>query len=418
MTALVWLTRDLRVHDHPALTAALEAHERVIPVFCLDDRLLHGRHASGPRTQFMLECLHQLGDALRERGGGLVIRRAPPERGAARAGARDRSARECTAPRTRARSPAGARVVCNSSSSAQGRGCAPKPGLHAVDDLGSASVLPTGEPFRVFSPFHRAWSPGRPARGPTGAGRAAAAAVAPPAPGRLPLARRARARVGSRRSAAAAARDPAGSGSSASSTGLCAPTPTAAISPARTARRASRRTCTSAACPYARSRSRLPRGRRPGGVPPAAVLARLPSPRPAAQPRTTLTPELQSPLPRPCDGAAMTSGSPPGAKGAPAIRSSTPACASCGARAGCTTACGSWSARSSRRTSRSTGAPASGGSCAGWSTATRPTTTATGSGSHRSAPTRSRRTGGSTTRPATSSVSIPTASTSAVTSPS
>ena len=55
MTALVWFRRDLRVHDHPALRAALDAHERVVPVFCLDDRLLHGRHASGPRTQFLLE---------------------------------------------------------------------------------------------------------------------------------------------------------------------------------------------------------------------------------------------------------------------------------------------------------------------------------------------------------------------------
>jgi hypothetical protein len=26
-----------------------------VPVFCLDDGLLAGRHASGPRTQFLLE---------------------------------------------------------------------------------------------------------------------------------------------------------------------------------------------------------------------------------------------------------------------------------------------------------------------------------------------------------------------------
>ena len=51
-----------------------------MPVFCLDDRLLHGRHASGPRTQFLLECLADLDGALRERGGGLVVRRGPPER--------------------------------------------------------------------------------------------------------------------------------------------------------------------------------------------------------------------------------------------------------------------------------------------------------------------------------------------------
>jgi hypothetical protein len=47
MTALLWLTRDLRVHDHPALRAALDRCERVVPVFCFDDRLLGGRHASG-----------------------------------------------------------------------------------------------------------------------------------------------------------------------------------------------------------------------------------------------------------------------------------------------------------------------------------------------------------------------------------
>jgi deoxyribodipyrimidine photo-lyase len=60
MTALIWFTRDLRVHDHPALRAALEWGETLIPVFCLDDRLLTGRNASGPRTQFMLECLADL----------------------------------------------------------------------------------------------------------------------------------------------------------------------------------------------------------------------------------------------------------------------------------------------------------------------------------------------------------------------
>ena len=94
MTALVWLTRDLRVHDHPALRAALERHERVVPVFCFEDRLLHGRHASGPRTQFLLECLADLDAALRERGGGLVVRRGPAERELARLAARGRAPSE------------------------------------------------------------------------------------------------------------------------------------------------------------------------------------------------------------------------------------------------------------------------------------------------------------------------------------
>ena len=70
MVALVWFRRDLRVHDHPALCAALASREQVVPVFCLDDRLLHGRHASGPRTAFLLECLADLDRQLAERGAG------------------------------------------------------------------------------------------------------------------------------------------------------------------------------------------------------------------------------------------------------------------------------------------------------------------------------------------------------------
>ena len=49
-TAIVWFRRDLRVHDHPALTAAARSADRVVPVFVLDDALLRGRFESGPRA--------------------------------------------------------------------------------------------------------------------------------------------------------------------------------------------------------------------------------------------------------------------------------------------------------------------------------------------------------------------------------
>src|SRR4051794_41900409 len=81
MTALLWLTRDLRVHDHPALHAALDGHGTVVPVFCLDDRLLYGRHRSVPRMRFLLECLVDLDASLRSRGSALLIRHGPPEAG-------------------------------------------------------------------------------------------------------------------------------------------------------------------------------------------------------------------------------------------------------------------------------------------------------------------------------------------------
>src|SRR5690348_3552180 len=56
-TSLVWFRRDLRVHDHPPLRAALDASERVVPVFVLDDRLLG---ASAGREAFLFACLKDL----------------------------------------------------------------------------------------------------------------------------------------------------------------------------------------------------------------------------------------------------------------------------------------------------------------------------------------------------------------------
>ena len=148
MTALIWFTRDLRVHDHPALTAALEEHEQVVPVFCLDHRLLGGRHASGPRTQFLLECLRDLDDALRDRGSRLVVRHAAPERAlpelAAEVGAEEVYCSADSGPFARAR----ARAVRSS----LGARLRARPGLHAVDDLAWAKA------YKVFSPFHRAWA--------------------------------------------------------------------------------------------------------------------------------------------------------------------------------------------------------------------------------------------------------------------
>ena len=152
MTALVWLTRDLRAHDHPALRAALERRERVVPVFCFDDRLLRGRHVSGPRTQFMLECLADLDERL---GGLVVFRQGSPERELP-ALARDANATEMhfssdSGPFARKRIERVLRVMREA-----GVDCFAHPGLHAVDDLGGLCTQ-AGKPYTVFSPFHRRW---------------------------------------------------------------------------------------------------------------------------------------------------------------------------------------------------------------------------------------------------------------------
>jgi deoxyribodipyrimidine photo-lyase len=152
VTAIVWFTRDLRVHDHPALRAALDRAERVVPVFCFDDRLLAGRNGSGPRTQFMLECLADLDDRL---GGLLVIRRGPPERElpalAREAGAGEVHLSADSGPFARGRMERVRGALGDA-----GVGCFAHPGLHAVDDLEELRTQ-AGGPYTVFTPFHRAW---------------------------------------------------------------------------------------------------------------------------------------------------------------------------------------------------------------------------------------------------------------------
>ncbi len=155
MTALVWFRRDLRLHDHPALCAALSSHDTVLPVFCLDDRLLRGRHASGPRAQFMLECLADLGEQLARRGSRLVIRRGRPERVlpqlARQTGAREVYFTRDVTPFARRRGEA-VRTALDAAGVSQ----VPHPGLTVVDDAGALHTK-AGTPYTMFTPFYRAW---------------------------------------------------------------------------------------------------------------------------------------------------------------------------------------------------------------------------------------------------------------------
>jgi deoxyribodipyrimidine photo-lyase len=157
----MWLTRDLRAHDHPALRAALDGHDRIVPVFCFDPRLLNGRHASPTRTRFMLECLEELDERL----GGIVFRDGPAERElpalAAEVGAEAVHASADVSPFARRRFDAVGRALdCE---------LVLHPGVAAVDDL-DAIRTGAGKPYTVFSPFHRSWL-GEPRRDVLGAPR-------------------------------------------------------------------------------------------------------------------------------------------------------------------------------------------------------------------------------------------------------
>ena len=71
--AIVLFTRDLRLHDHPALACAARSAHAVAPLFVLDPTVLAGFGAAN-RVSFLLGSLRDLRRELRERGGKLVLR--------------------------------------------------------------------------------------------------------------------------------------------------------------------------------------------------------------------------------------------------------------------------------------------------------------------------------------------------------
>jgi deoxyribodipyrimidine photo-lyase len=154
-TAILWFRRDLRVHDHPALNAAKEGADRLVPVFVFDDRLIHGRHASGARTQFLLECLRDLDEGLQKRDTRLVIRHGPPEHELAtlvrETGASELHFSADVTPFARDRGRAVASALADLDVELHAH-----PGQYVADS--PAEVLTkAGKPQTVFSPYHRAW---------------------------------------------------------------------------------------------------------------------------------------------------------------------------------------------------------------------------------------------------------------------
>ena len=154
MTSLLWLRRDLRLRDHPALSAAAQAQKMTV-VFCFDEQLLGGRHASGPRTQFMLESLAELGSELKQRGSRLFVADGDPatelHKLADRVGATEVHFSADAGPFARRRQ----REVKNAMAQL-GVDVIAHPGLFCVDALRDIRTG-AGDPYTVFTPFHRNW---------------------------------------------------------------------------------------------------------------------------------------------------------------------------------------------------------------------------------------------------------------------
>jgi deoxyribodipyrimidine photo-lyase len=149
VTSVLWFRRDLRLGDNPALLAARDpAGDWVLPLFVLDDAL---RRPSGAvRLAFLYRSLRALDEAL---GGRLVVLRGRPENVVPRV------AREIEASSVHVAADFGPygrerdeRVAAGLADGVPlvrtGSPYAIAPGRVRKDD---------GTPFRVFTPFHRAW---------------------------------------------------------------------------------------------------------------------------------------------------------------------------------------------------------------------------------------------------------------------
>ncbi|MEU6406602.1 deoxyribodipyrimidine photo-lyase [Streptomyces sp. NPDC046985] len=72
--SVVLFTADLRLYDHPPLRAALEGSRQAVPLFVRDPAVDAAGFAAPNRLAFLADCLANLDEQLRRRGGRLVLR--------------------------------------------------------------------------------------------------------------------------------------------------------------------------------------------------------------------------------------------------------------------------------------------------------------------------------------------------------
>jgi deoxyribodipyrimidine photo-lyase len=153
-TATVWwVRRDLRLADNPALLAAVDEGEAVLPVFVLDPVLL--RSAGLGRRAWLMAALHALDADLRAADGpGLSVLEGRPAEVlpgvAQQVGARTVHVSADFAPYGRRRDAQVHAALGDVGAALEATG---SPYAVAPGSLRNGYDLP----FKVFSPFHRAW---------------------------------------------------------------------------------------------------------------------------------------------------------------------------------------------------------------------------------------------------------------------
>lgn len=150
-----WFRRDLRLEDNPALDAAgRESSGLVLPVFILSDWRGSHRWTGPARQETLCRSLRALAAGLEALGRRLVLRRGDV------LAELEGLLRETGAEAlyfNRSPDPAGRALEQRVAVMARSQGVRVK-SFHDVTVLEPDTVLTrTGEPFRVFTPFSRAW---------------------------------------------------------------------------------------------------------------------------------------------------------------------------------------------------------------------------------------------------------------------
>ena len=153
--ALLWFRRDLRDHDHAALSAALSNAREVHCVFVFDTDILDTLPSRRDRRiHFIRESLLELDAALRARGGGLVVRhgRAVDEIPALarQLGVSAVYANRDYEPSAKARDAVIAELL-------RADGIAFHAGKDQTIFDGDEVLTQAGKPFSVFTPYKNAW---------------------------------------------------------------------------------------------------------------------------------------------------------------------------------------------------------------------------------------------------------------------
>ncbi len=146
-TVVMLFTRDLRIHDNPALELACSTAERVVPLFVRDPAL----KVPPARERFLRESLADLRESLRAKGGELVVRHGDPVAETVK------MAREVDA--------AGVAMMADVSAYARARQRGLESERLMVKALPGVTVVPPGEikpstgasHYKVFTPYFRAW---------------------------------------------------------------------------------------------------------------------------------------------------------------------------------------------------------------------------------------------------------------------